>query len=125
VTTHDVRAVVERYVEASNRDDKQAVLALFAPDAVWHDPVGAPPHVGHDGVAAFFDQARTMADRLEMRIRDVIACGSEAAALLEIEATIGDGGMILDVVETFELDEDGRIRLMKAYWDMARARPRP
>lgn len=125
MTTHDVRAVVERYVEASNRDDKQAVLALFAPDAVWHDPVGAPPHVGHDGVAAFFDQARTMADRLEMRIRDVIACGSEAAALLEIEATIGDGGMILDVVETFELDEDGRIRLMKAYWDMARARPRP
>jgi steroid delta-isomerase len=124
VTSHDVRAVVESYVEASNRDDKQAVLALFAPDAVWHDPVGAPPHVGHDGVGAFFDQARTMADRLEMRIRDVIVCGSEAAALLEIEATIGDGGMILDVVETFELDEEGRIRLMKAYWDMARARPR-
>ncbi|GIU90417.1 MAG: ketosteroid isomerase [Acidimicrobiia bacterium] len=125
MTSHDVRAVVESYVEASNRNDKQAVLALFAPDAVWHDPVGAPPHVGHDGVGAFFDQARTMADRLEMRIRDVIACGSEAAALLEIEATIGDGGMILDVVETFELDEEGRIRLMKAYWDMARARPRP
>lgn len=124
MTSHDVRAVVETYVEASNRNDKQAVLALFAPDAVWHDPVGAPPHVGHDGVGAFFDQARTMADRLEMRIRDVIACGSEAAALLEIEATIGDGGMILDVVETFELDEDGRIRLMKAYWDMTRARPR-
>lgn len=124
MTSHDVRAVVESYVEASNRNDKQAVLALFAPDAVWHDPVGAPPHVGHDGVGAFFDQARTMADRLEMRIRDVIACGSEAAALLEIEATIGDGGMILDVVETFELDEEGRIRLMKAYWDMARARPR-
>lgn len=124
MTSHDVRAVVESYVEASNRDDKQAVLALFAPDAVWHDPVGAPPHVGHDGVGAFFDQARTMADRLEMRIRDVIVCGSEAAALLEIEATIGDGGMILDVVETFELDEEGRIRLMKAYWDMARARPR-
>lgn len=124
MTSHDVRAVVESYVEASNRNDKQAVLALFAPDAVWHDPVGAPPHVGHDGVGAFFEQARTMADRLEMRIRDVIACGSEAAALLEIEATIGDGGMILDVVETFELDEEGRIRLMKAYWDMARARPR-
>ncbi|GIU87589.1 MAG: ketosteroid isomerase [Acidimicrobiia bacterium] len=125
MTSPDVRAVVEAYVGASNRNDKPAVLALFAPDAVWHDPVGAPPHVGHEGIGAFFDQARQMADRLELRVKDVIECGNEAAALLEIEATIGDGGMILDVVETFELDDAGRIRLMKAYWDMTRARPRP
>ena len=116
--------MVDAYVDASNRNDKQAVLALFAPDAVWHDPVGAPPHVGRDGIGVFFDQARSLADRLELRIRDVIECGREAAARLEIEVTMGEGGMILDVVETFELDDAGRICLMKAYWDMARARPR-
>jgi hypothetical protein len=43
--------------------------------------------------------------------------------VLEIHATIGDGGMVIDAVETFEIDDDGRIRRLKAYWDGSRARP--
>lgn len=119
-----VRAVVDRYVAASNANDKQAVLALFAPDAVWHDPVGQPPHVGLDAIGAFYDQARAMADRIEMKPKDIVVCGNEAAMVFEIHVTLGDGGMIMDAVETFEIDAQGRITGMKAYWDMTRARPR-
>jgi len=46
-----VRAVVDAYVDSYRGNDKQACLDLFAPDAVWHDPVGEPPHVGHQGSA--------------------------------------------------------------------------
>ena len=124
-----VRAVVDRYVRASNANDKAEVLSLFAPDAVWHDPVGQPPHVGVDAIGAFYDQARAMADRIEMKPADVIVCGNEAAMVFEIHVTIGDGtngvqGMVMDAVETFEIDEHGRISGMKAYWDMTRARPK-
>ena len=41
--------------------------------------------------------------------------------------TEGDGpppGMVMDAVEVFEIDEDGLIIGLKAYWDMSRARPR-
>lgn len=120
----EVRAVVDAYVDAYRRNDKDAALALFAPDAVWHDPVGQPPHVGHAGVAAFWEQARELADRIVLEPRDVFVCGNEAAMAFEIHVTMGDGGMTMDAIEVFELNDDGRIATAKAYWDMTRARPR-
>ena len=121
-TTDEITAAVHAYVDATNRNDKDAVVAMFAPDAVWFDPVGAPPHVGRDGVAAFWDQTRTMADRIEMLLDDVIVCGPEAAMKFRIRATIGDATMEMDGVETFVVDDACRFTLVKAYWDMTRAR---
>ncbi len=62
-TPDEVRAVVENYVKLGNSNDKDATIALFRPDAIWFDPVGAPPHVGHEGIGAFWDQSRSMAER--------------------------------------------------------------
>ena len=123
-TPEQVRAVAEAYVAASNAGDRAAVLARFSRDVVWYDPVGRPPHVGHEGVGAFYDETRALADRIEMKLHDVIVCGAEAAMVLEIHATIGDSTMVMDCVETLEVNDDGRISGMKAYWDMSRARSR-
>ena len=123
-TPEQVKAVAEAYVAASNANDKQTVLSHFAPDAVWFDPVGRPPHVGLDGIGAFYDESRALAERIEMKLVDVIACGTEAAMVLEIHATIGESEMIMDCVETVEVNDDGKISGMKAYWDMSRARTR-
>jgi steroid delta-isomerase len=123
-TPEQVRSVVDEYIAASNAGDRAAVLALFAPDAVWYDPVGQPPHAGLEGISAFYDQTRTMADHIEMKPSDVIVCGNEAAMVFEIHVTIGDGGMVMDAVETFEVNDDRKIIGMKAYWDMTRARSR-
>ena len=121
----EITKLVQTYVDASNRNDKKTVVAMFASDAVWFDPVGQPPHVGHDGVSAFWDQTRTMADRIEMILDDVIAVGSEAAMRFRIRATIGGNVMEMDGIETFEVDEDGLFTRVKAYWDMAKARTNP
>ena len=117
--------------------DKAAVLELFAPDAVWHDPVGQPPHVGRDEIAAFFDQARTLADQIEMvpsgAPDHVILCGNEAVLRFEVQDEIvqrmdlqplGESTMAMDVIEVFEVDDDTRIASARAYWDMSRARAR-
>jgi steroid delta-isomerase len=122
-TPEQVRAVVDAYVDGYRRADRDAVLALFRDDAVWHDPVGAPPHVGHDGIGAFWDEAHAMAERIELVPSDVTVCGDEAAMVFEIHATVGGATMVFDAVEIFTIDDDGRIRLLKAYWDMAKSRP--
>ena len=124
-TPEQLRAAVVAYVDASNRNDKDAVVAMFAPDAIWFDPVGAPAHEGRDGVASFWDQTRTMADRIEMICDDVIACGNEAAMVFRIRATIGENVMEMDGVETFEVDDAGLFTQVKAYWDMTRAQTSP
>ena len=124
ITQDRVRAVVDAYVDANRRNDKQACLELFAPDAVWHDPVGEPPHVGHEGIGAFWDQARSLADSIVLEPTDVIVCANQAAMVFEIQATVGESTMIIDAVEVFVLDDDGRIATLSAYWDMSRARTR-
>ena len=121
-TAEEIQAAVHAYIDRSNENDKDAVVAMFAPDAQWFDPVGAPPHVGRAGVAEFWDQTRAMADRIEMKARDVIVAGGEAALIGEIYATIGGNTMVMDLVETFAFDDVGRFLLVKAYWDMGRAR---
>ena len=45
-----------------------------------------------------------------MKLLDVIVCGAEAAMILEIHVTIGDSGMIMDCVETLEVNDDGQDR---------------
>jgi hypothetical protein len=44
--------------------------------------------------------------------------------VFEVHVSMGDGGMVMDAVETFVLDDDGKITEAKAYWDMTRARPK-
>jgi steroid delta-isomerase len=126
----DVRRVVDAYVDAYRRNDKQACVDLFAADAVWHDPVGEPPHVGHEGIRAFWDQARVLAESIELIPRDVIACANQAAMVFEIYVTLAapEGSpatkMIMDAVEVFVLDDEGKIADLRAYWDTSRARTR-
>jgi steroid delta-isomerase len=121
-TPEQVRAAVDAYVDSYRQNDRAAALATFAPDAVWHDPVGQPPHVGHEGIGAFWDQAHAMADKIVLEPSEIIVCGNEAAMVFMINAHAGDGVMVMDAVETFEVDDDGKIVLLKAYWDMSRAR---
>jgi ketosteroid isomerase-like protein len=123
-TPEAVRAAAENYVACSNRNDKEATVACFRPDAVWHDPVGAPPHVGHAGIAEFWDQARSLSDSIQLVPSEIIVCGAEAAMVMEIHVAMGDTTMVMDCVETVEVGEDGLITGMKAYWDMSRARTR-
>ena len=126
----EVRKVVDAYVDSYRRNDKQACIDLFAADAVWHDPVGEPPHVGHEGVGAFWDQARALAKSIELVPSDVIVCANQAAMVFEIQVTLdtpeGEPAalMIMDAVEVFVLDDDGKISELRAYWDMSRARSR-
>ena len=126
----EVRKVVDAYVDSYRRNDKQACIELFAADAVWHDPVGEPPHVGHEGVGAFWDQARALAKSIELVPSDVIVCANQAAMVFEIQVTLDtpegepEAMMMMDAVEVFVLDDDGKISELRAYWDMSRARSR-
>jgi len=129
ISSERVRAVVDAYVESYRRNDKDACLELFATDAQWHDPVGEPPHLGHAGVSAFWDQTRTLADSIVLVPRDTIVCANQAAMVFEIHVTIGaeDGTtstMVIDAVDVFVLNGDGLIVELRAYWDMTRARTR-
>jgi steroid delta-isomerase len=124
-TPEQLRATVDAYVAAYAANDREALLALFAPDTEWTDPVGTPTHHGVDGVAAFWDVSRSMADSIVLRPIHVHVCGNEAALVMEIHTVVGGAGMVLDAVDVFTFDDDARIKTGRAYWELEQARPDP
>jgi steroid Delta-isomerase len=122
-TPEQIRATVNGYVAAYKANDREALLALFAPDAEWIDPVGTPMHHGRDGVGAFWDMSRTMADSIELRPVHIHVCANEAALVMEIHSVVGGAGLVLDAVDIFTFDDEARITTGKAYWELEKARP--
>jgi steroid Delta-isomerase len=118
-----VQAAVEAYVAAYNKNDRDAFLDAFADDGVIADPVGTPPHAGREARGAFWDGVHQLTDQMTFDVKDVVVCGSEAAMVFRIHAGTADAGVVLDVVDIFEVDDDGKIASMRAYWDMNRATP--
>jgi steroid Delta-isomerase len=118
-----IRAAVAAYTEAYRTNDRDGLVALFAPDAEWTDPVGTPSHHGRDGVAAFWDAAHAMADSIELRPLRVHVCGNEAALVMEIHSVVGGAGLVIDAVDIFRFDDHGLIATGKAYWELEQARP--
>ena len=123
-TPEQVRAAVDAYVAAYGANDRDAFLEVFADDGVIVDPVGAPAHSGREARGAFWDTVHQLTERLTFDVKDVTVCGNEAAMVFRIHAGSGDeGGIQIDAVDIFEVDDEGKVAVMKAYWDMSRAVP--
>ncbi len=117
-----IKATCDAYVAAYRENDKAALLTNFAADCEWTDPVGTPTHYGRDGVAAFWDGVRTMADSIVLEPKDLTICGEEACMIFEIHATMAGVTMVMDAVDIFVFDDEAKIKIGKAYWDMTKAR---
>ena len=118
-----IRATVAGYIAAYKANDRDALLALFAPDAEWTDPVGSPTHHGRAAVGEFWDTARALADSIVLEPVHVHVCGNEAALVMEIHSKVGGAEFVIDAVDIFTFDDDARIVTGKAYWELEKARP--
>ncbi len=109
--------------------DKEAWLALFAPDGVVEDPVGpsffdeeGKGHHGRDGISAFWDKTIGNVERFEFTIRDSHAAGDECANVGTITTYLPGGYRVdTDGVFVYRVGEDGLITSMRAFWETERA----
>lgn len=112
------RATIDRYLQTFCAADRDGWLALFTADAEAIDPVGMPANVGHEAIGAFFDRARPAGMTMIPAIERVAICGNEALLVFRMNALFGEtGGMAVDIVDIFELDDDAKIKRLRAYWD--------
>jgi ketosteroid isomerase-like protein len=126
---HPARDASRRSMDAVSRGAKDDWLALFDPDAVVADPVGPsvfdPDGTGHQGVAAisaFWDNTISNAERIEFSITDSFAAGDEVANVGTITTYLpGDQRIDTDGVFVYRVDENGKIRSLRAHWEFGRA----
>jgi steroid delta-isomerase len=115
MTSHEQKiGAVHAYVDAFATGSADAAAALFAQHCTVEDPVGAEKITGRDAVLAFYQRSMQTGATLSLQ-GDIRTAGNFAA--FAFRATIpGSAVLTIDVIDTFEFDERGKIIAMRAFW---------
>jgi steroid delta-isomerase len=114
-TPEQMSAAVQGYVDAFDKGDPEAVVALFAEDATVEDPVGTPLKVGHAAIREFY--TASMATGAKLRLDGPIRLATEYAAFaFQVQLTMDGKDLTVDVIDTFKFNADGKVTEMRAYF---------
>jgi steroid delta-isomerase-like uncharacterized protein len=123
--------VVRQYVEAANRKDPSGFAALFAEDAVIHDPFFPEPTKGRPAVQALLEGVlRAFPDMNWQQVGAVIEAGDRVAFVVMVEGT-NDGPLAMpggempatgrqmsyEAAVFWTLGSDGLITEERSYFD--------
>lgn len=116
-TRDELQELVDRYCGAVTSRDAAAISALFAEDAVQTDPANTPPNVGRDAIREFFEAAAQASQATVFEALAVHTCGDQVAIDFRVTVTLAEGSMAIEGIEVFDVDQDGLIARVTAYWD--------
>jgi len=109
--TKDKIAMVHKYVEAFESADMALIKDIYAVDARVEDPVGTEIHDGIEAVCAFYEGA--LASGAKLALTGEPRCSGNAVAFpFQVQMP----GMIVDIIDVFEFNHEGKVNSMKAYW---------
>ena len=117
----EIGRTLERYAAYVTATDVDGILSLYAPDAWIEIPAGSGPRRGLDAIRAFYTE-NELAERLEIT-GPVCAAAGEAA--VSMRAHIRRDGRLheIDVIDVVSFDAQGRLRSLRAFFDLSGARP--
>ncbi len=118
MNTDDLQRVIALYYRSIRVSDVDGFVSLFASDGVSHDPVGAPPHVGHDGVRAFLTGVLGLCAQLDIAPMETVFHQNSAAVTWSAFA-LGKNCSRTEFggIDVFTFDRDLRIASLHAFWD--------
>lgn len=110
-------------VTLAMKGDREGWLALYADDAVVKDPVGKSPfdaagdgHRGKAGIAKFWDTV-IGPSKLTINVHTRIPSGTHSCAVHQTAINdMGKGKTEVDMIATYEVNDEGKITAMSAYW---------
>ena len=113
------QAVVE-YFAAIRAMDVDRCVAVFAPNAEQHDPVGTPPNIGHEAIRAFFSRIFSGFQTVGLTEGCVFVNGSAAAVKWTGKGIAHTGKSVtFEGVDVIDCNEEGKIIMVRAFWDPA------
>lgn len=106
------RDALRRYVDAVNRKDVDAIVALFAPDGAVEDPYGGTRH-NIKGRGEIRDFYTFVVAKLQIELLMVTGSGGNAAAMA-IRGRIGND--TTENISVAQFDDAGLIVKYTTYW---------
>ena len=115
-----VSQAVRAYFAAIRVMNEQAWIDTFAEDAVSHDPVGAPPMVGHQSLREFFQTITGAFKEVGLTEDQIFIAGNGAAVKWSGRGICKQGRKVhFEGIDVFEVNEAGKIQTLHAYWNPA------
>jgi steroid delta-isomerase len=109
---------ITEYFAAIRAMDVERWVATFAPDAVSHDPVGAPPHQGHAGLRQFLTGVLSLFESAGLTEDSVFIAGNSAAVKWTGRGVGRNGRSVsFEGIDVIEFNEEGKIVSVRAFWD--------
>ena len=120
VSADKVSRAVRAYFLAIRAMDADAFANTFAEDGTTCDPMGAPPISGRDAVRAFFQSICGNFKSVALTEEHVFVAGNGAAVKWNGHGTSTNGKEVrFQGIDVFEVNEDGKIQNVWAYWNPA------
>ena len=119
-TPDDTRKALNNYIKAWATNDKALLMSILSADAVFCDPVGTPEFIGHEGIGKFWDFSHMGEGRtLTPVLQEIRACGSEGILrfIMQVRIPSANQGLDLSIVEYVQIDDAGKIKSLRAFWD--------
>ena len=111
----DAAGVCETYIRSLVASDVEAILELFAEDAVVEDPVGSECRVGKAALRDFYSGAvRGIADA-KMTGQPRLAA-NEVAFPFEVTAGQPGSEIVIAIIDVFRFNPEGKVDSMRAFW---------
>lgn len=120
LTDQHIADVMQLYVDAMSSGDVDAIVAIYAEDAVVNDPVGSEPLRGHSAIREFYTSSTEAVERMTLE-GNVRARGSWGACAM-LAYPKGVDGMVIETLDVMEFNDDGKVVAMTAYWGDANMR---
>jgi ketosteroid isomerase-like protein len=115
-----ILTAVTTYFDRIQAMDLAGWRDLFAEDGVIYDPVGNPPANAQQRAEEFFGLLSRVFASIELAPDHIFVAGNSAAAkwTMRVVGKNQRSGQA-EGISTFELNEDGKIQAVYAYWDDA------
>ena len=115
-----ISRAVRAYFLAIRAMDPEAIANTFAEDGTTYDPVGSPGVTGRDAIREFFNSIFKNFKSAALTEDSIFVAGDGAAVKWTGKGTSANGKNVnFEGIDVFEVDADGKIRTVRAYWNPA------
>lgn len=106
------------YFLAIRAMDAEAFANTFAEDGTTCDPIGAPPISGRDGIREFFQSICKNFKSVALDEESIFVAGNGAAVKWIGKGTSTNGKEVrFEGIDVFEVNGEGKIQNVWAYWN--------
>ena len=118
ISPDKISSAVRDYFLAIRAMDADAFANTFAEDGTTFDPVGAPGITGRAAIREFLQAICKNFETVGLTEDAVFIAGSGAAVKWTGRGVSSSGKVVkFEGVDVFEMNEDGKIQTLRAYWN--------